>query len=132
MVTAMTTAIPDLDTLLSRHAVSKALEDRGFPVPPATLATMASRGGGPPFHRFGTRVLYRWGPALAWAQARLRGPISSTSQADVGLADWQSLGRQRAGPLSAPLDAVPIIGGDDAAARSEGLTSSAAIVTGPR
>jgi hypothetical protein len=130
---AMNTARPDLDELLSRHGVSKALTDRGFPVPPATLATMATRGGGPPFHRFGTRVLYRWGDALAWAQARLRGPMSSTSQADIDLADWQSLARQRAAPLSAPLDAVPITGGDDAPPPDpDGVTSSAAMVTRPR
>ena len=43
----------------------------GFPVKPKTLATKASRGGGPPYQLFGPRILYRWGDALKGAQARL-------------------------------------------------------------
>ena len=43
----------DPNTLLTRKATAEALNATGYPVRPATLATKASRGGGPPFRRFG-------------------------------------------------------------------------------
>ena len=44
---------------------------------------MATRGGGPPYQIFGRWPLYRWGDALAWAEARLSQPRRSTSEADA-------------------------------------------------
>ncbi len=80
----MATAIPENpNALLTRDAVAAALTAAGFPVRPKTLATMATRGGGPPFRHFGARVLYRWGDALAWAEGRLSDPRRSTSEADA-------------------------------------------------
>jgi hypothetical protein len=73
----------DLEALLTRDATASALTAAGFPVAPKTLATKATRGGGPPFRKFGARPLYRWGDALDWAQSRLGPPIRSTSEADV-------------------------------------------------
>ena len=73
----------DPDALLTRAATADALNKAGYPVARATLATKATRGGGPPFHRFGQRVLYRWGDVLAWAQSRLSAPMRSTSEADA-------------------------------------------------
>jgi len=76
--------IPDaLDALLTREATAAALTACGFPVKAKTLATKATRGGSPPYQNFGARVLYRWGDALAWAQARLSQPRCSTSEADA-------------------------------------------------
>jgi hypothetical protein len=71
------------DALLTREGVSAALTASGFPTKPKTLSTKASRGGGPPYRRFGQRALYRWGDALAWAQAKLSDPHQSTSAFDV-------------------------------------------------
>jgi len=71
------------DTLLTRPQFGAALRAAGFPIADKTLATRASRGGGPPYCRFGPRVLYQWGPGLAWAQSRLSAPISSTSEVDA-------------------------------------------------
>ena len=71
------------DQLLTRDAVAAALTAAGFPVRSKTLATKATRGGGPPFRRFGVKPLYRWGDALAWAQSRLGPVVSSTSEADM-------------------------------------------------
>jgi len=68
------------DTLLTRSQAGAALREAGYPVADKTLATKASRGGGPPFSRFGARVLYRWGDVLEWARSRLSAPISSTSE----------------------------------------------------
>jgi hypothetical protein len=80
----MATNAPDNpDTLLTRDAVAAALTARGYPVKSKTLATKASRGGGPPFRHFGVRVLYRWSDALAWAEGRLSPLQRSTSEADV-------------------------------------------------
>jgi hypothetical protein len=73
----------DPETRLTRIATAAALSEAGFPVKPATLATKATRGGGPPFQRFGSRPLYKWADALRWAQSRLSPPIGSTSELDV-------------------------------------------------
>jgi hypothetical protein len=69
------------DAILTRTQTGAALRAAGFPIADKSLATRASRGGGPPYRRFGARVLYRWGDALAWAEARLSPPINSTSEA---------------------------------------------------
>ena len=65
---------------LRRRATSEALTAAGFPVRPATLATMASRGGGPPYRLFGRVPLYRLADALAWAESRLTPPRHSSSE----------------------------------------------------
>ncbi len=59
------------DALLPRAPTATALTAAGFPVSHATLATKATRGGGPPYKLFGRKPLYRWGDALAWAQSCL-------------------------------------------------------------
>jgi hypothetical protein len=71
----------NLDALLTRAQAGSALREAGFPISDKTLATQASRGGGPPFQKFGARVLYRWGNALTWAQSRLTEPRNNTSEA---------------------------------------------------
>ena len=75
--------IRDSDDLLRRHALAQALTEAGFPTAPATLATKATRGGGPPFRLYGRIPLYRWGDALAWAESRLSAPRQSTSEGDA-------------------------------------------------
>jgi hypothetical protein len=80
----MATMIPeDPDTLLRRRATAEALTAKGFPMAEKTLATKATRGGGPPYRSFGRTPLYRWGDALAWAQSRLSSPRCSTSEDDA-------------------------------------------------
>jgi len=71
------------DSLLTRPQTGAGLRAEGYPVADKTLATLASRGGGPPYRRFGALVLYRWGDALQWAQSRLSPPIGSTSELDA-------------------------------------------------
>jgi hypothetical protein len=73
----------NLDAKLKREQTSQALKEAGFPIEPATLATMATRGGGPRFQKFGARVLYRWGDVLEWAKSRLSEPHSNTSEGDA-------------------------------------------------
>jgi hypothetical protein len=80
----MATAIPDdPNRLLTREAVAAALTAAGFPVAPKTLASKATRGGGPPFQKFGRAVLYRWSASLAWAEGRLSPPRRSTAETDT-------------------------------------------------
>jgi hypothetical protein len=73
----------DPNALLLRDRLAEALTEAGYPIKPKTLATKATRGGGPPYSRFGLRALYRWGGALAWAEARLTAPRRSTSEHDA-------------------------------------------------
>jgi hypothetical protein len=70
-------------TLLRRKRCAEALLAHGFPVAEKTLATKASRGGGPPYHKFGRVVLYRWGEVLSWAEAQLSCPVRSSSEWDT-------------------------------------------------
>jgi alkylation response protein AidB-like acyl-CoA dehydrogenase len=80
--------VPDHpDALLTRNQAAAALTEAGLPVAPATLATKATRGGGPPYRLFGRKPLYRWGDALAWAESRLTEPRNSSSEVDIGAAD---------------------------------------------
>ena len=82
MVRSMSSIPDDLDALLTRERTAAALTESGYPTSPKTLATTATRGGGPRFHRFGPRVLYRWRDALGWAEKRLSPAMCSTSEAD--------------------------------------------------
>jgi hypothetical protein len=84
--TANATLIPqNPDTLLGRRETAHALTAAGYRTSPATLATKASRGGGPPFRRWGRKPLYRWGDTLDWACSQLGPPMRSTSEADAGM-----------------------------------------------
>jgi hypothetical protein len=77
-------AVPtDRKTKLTRGAGAEALTEAGFPTAEGTLATRASRGGGPKYRRYGSRVIYEWGDLLDWAQSRLSAPIRSTSELDI-------------------------------------------------
>jgi hypothetical protein len=77
-------AIPnDPDARLTRERTAEALTAAGFPVSAKTLATRATRGGGPPYALFCGRALYRWGDAIAWAQSLTTPPRRSTAEADA-------------------------------------------------
>ena len=76
-------ALDNPNTMLRRREIAEALRARGFPVSDKTLATKATRGGGPPFRSFGRIPLYHLGDALAWAEGRLSPPRRSTSEPDA-------------------------------------------------
>jgi hypothetical protein len=73
---------PELEALLTRSQTAENLVKAGFPVSPKTLATKASRGGGPPYSLFGPRPLYRWRDVLVWAHSRMTPPRRSSSEGD--------------------------------------------------
>jgi hypothetical protein len=68
---------------LTRAQLAEALTRRGYKTAPATLAALATRGGGPPFAKFGSHVQYVWGNALAWAEHRTSKTVYSTSELQV-------------------------------------------------
>ncbi|MEA2934531.1 MAG: hypothetical protein QOD74_1177 [Variibacter sp.] len=86
---------------LRRKAAAEALTEAGLPVTASTLATKATRGGGPPFELFGRIPIYTWGPTLAWAESRLTAPRDSTSAADVLAARKSRVRNRRAATLRA-------------------------------
>jgi hypothetical protein len=79
---AMVTVPDDPEALLRRDATAAALTEAGFHTSPKTLASLATRGGGPKFRKFGKYPVYRWGDALQWARAKLSPPVSSTAELD--------------------------------------------------
>jgi hypothetical protein len=74
----------DADKLLTREQTARALTDAGFPTKAKTLATKATRGGGPPYRLYSARALYRWGDALEWARSRLTPLVHNTSELHGG------------------------------------------------
>lgn len=67
----------------TRRGAAEFLQAHGYPVAAGTLATKATRGGGPPFEKFGNIVLYEEEALLAWAESRLSAPRRSTSEIDA-------------------------------------------------
>lgn len=68
---------------LTRTEASVYLRDRyGIRCAVATLATYATKGGGPKFHR-GQPVLYPTSALDEWARTRLGKLVSSTSEGDA-------------------------------------------------
>jgi hypothetical protein len=74
------------DALLSRRAVAQALTAAGYPIAATTLATLATRGGGPVYVIFNGRALYRFPDALAWAQGRMSAPHATAAERRSGKA----------------------------------------------
>src|ERR1700761_698912 len=72
--------VENLDSLLTREQAAAALTAAGYPTKAKTLATKATRGGGPPYRLYSARALYRWGDALDWAKSKLTPVIHSTSE----------------------------------------------------
>ncbi|CAO4157147.1 hypothetical protein DHODJN_25260 [Methylorubrum extorquens] len=64
--------------LLNRTQCAKLLSEAGYPTSRHTLASLASRGGGPLYRKYGRIVVYRWSDALEWAEKRL-GAFRSTA-----------------------------------------------------
>ena len=59
------------DKFLSRKETAEFLCEQGFPFKASTLECLATRGGGPAYHRFGRRAFYDPSEVLAWARGRV-------------------------------------------------------------
>jgi hypothetical protein len=67
--------------LLRRAEAAEFLRDRfGIRIAPTTLAKLACLGGGPRFRKFGRWPLYPEEELISWAERRLSGIVSSTSE----------------------------------------------------
>ncbi len=65
--------------LLRRDEAAQHLQSFGLRTTQASLATMASRGGGPRFLKIGRSCLYDEGELDGWIQQRCTGWLDSTS-----------------------------------------------------
>jgi hypothetical protein len=74
----------EFECRLDRRQAAAFLTERGYRTAPATLAKLASIGGGPVFESFGRKPLYREADLLDWAQSRTTGPRKSTSDPGIG------------------------------------------------
>jgi hypothetical protein len=75
------------DTRLTRQKLAEALTEEGFPTKASTLATKATRGGGPAYELYGKKPIYTWGTSLAWAESRLSPPRTNSSEHSAGKFD---------------------------------------------
>lgn len=67
------------DHAFRRHQAAKVLQSRGLPTTSGSLATMATRGGGPPFFKIGRYCMYRLSDLDAWIALRSSELLDSTS-----------------------------------------------------
>jgi len=70
--------------LTRREAAEFLSKELGLPVAAATLAKAVTVGGGPPYRKFGRRVIYEPDALIEWATARLSGPLCSSSEVQKG------------------------------------------------
>jgi hypothetical protein len=92
--------------LLGRREGAAALTEAGYRTASATLATLAARGSGPIYRRYGPGVIYRWGDLLDWAQSRLSPPMRSTSERDRIIAEAEDANPEAPCPLMCNLPPV--------------------------
>ncbi len=64
---------------LNRREAAEYVRGKGLPCAKATLAKLATIGGGPVMRKFGRNVVYVPADLDAWITARLSGPKTSTS-----------------------------------------------------
>lgn len=64
---------------LVTEETSEYLTAKGYPITPKTLGKLAHQGGGPEYHKFSQRRLYKPSTALEWARQRVAGPFANTS-----------------------------------------------------
>lgn len=62
-----------------RREAARLLQSYGLRTTPASLATMATRGGGPPYFKIGKLCMYRLSDLEKWMSQRCTGLLDSTS-----------------------------------------------------
>ena len=77
----------EFECRLDRRQAAAFLTARDYRSAAATLAKLASIGGGPTFESFGRKPLYREADLIEWARAKTTGPRRSTSDPGTGLAE---------------------------------------------
>jgi hypothetical protein len=82
--------MPKDDDWLGRVSAAAALTASGYPTTASTLATKATRGGGPPYRKFGNSVQYHWGTTRKWAEQKASPALCTTSEHRVAAKAPQS------------------------------------------
>jgi hypothetical protein len=77
---SMTLGSIPADKRFTRRQLAKALTDCGLPTSEKTLSTKASRGGGPPYQRYGKLAIYTWESSVEWALSEMGAPARSASE----------------------------------------------------
>jgi len=70
----------DPNALFPRGDAAEALTKAGLPCSPKTLATLACRGNGPPYSRFGRVSVYRGEDLVSWAIRRMSRPARTACE----------------------------------------------------
>jgi hypothetical protein len=84
MPTADTYIPPKPDTILRRADLPEASRhELGFVFPKRQAATLASRGGGPPYVIVGGVAYYRWADFVEWVRSRMSKPRTTAVEAHV-------------------------------------------------
>jgi len=71
------------ERFLRRRAAARYLQERGIRRAAATLAELASIGGGPAFRRVGRLPVYKVAELDRWIEAQRSTPVASTTRAVV-------------------------------------------------
>lgn len=69
------------DAFLDTNEAAEYLTKRGLKTSPKTLNKKRCTGGGPEFHKFGRRIIYKPPDLDRYADAHVSGPLKSTSAA---------------------------------------------------
>ena len=68
---------------LSRAEAAEYVQSHGLPLARGTLQKYATTGGGPRYHKFGHRCVYRREDLDAWIATKLGRPVASSSDAET-------------------------------------------------
>jgi len=77
-----------MTTIIDPEYIDRKTASARYSVPVATLATLKTRGGGPPFIKRGSRVLYKVSDFVAWLEAG-RGLPAETQLAQREPKPWE-------------------------------------------
>jgi hypothetical protein len=84
MPAAVAYIAPKPDTILRRADLPEAAQrELGFIFPKKQAATLASRGGGPPYSMVGGVAYYRWADFVEWVHSRTSKPRTTAVEAHV-------------------------------------------------
>lgn len=70
----------DFEERYSRKEAAALLTGWGFPTAKSTLDTLATRGGGPKFSKWGRFVVYAESDLRAWVKSKIGPTFSSTAE----------------------------------------------------
>jgi hypothetical protein len=116
----------DPRAFFTRYQLPGTLEACGVPMSYDTLATKATRGGGPPFRIFGKSAVYQWADVVAWVLETMGEPARTTSEHRARMASPPEPQKPSPEKIAAMVEGSRRYNADRVAARRK-----AAATTGP-